>query len=89
MPGVLSKILSKMDISLSTKNREDNQPTTNTSTMATKKPRPVTLGICPLTSANCCGNIKLSRLGKKLSTQLNKLTTTQIVTPMGASTMTP
>ena len=45
MPGVLSKILSKMDISLSTKNREDNQPTTNTSTMATKKPRPVTLGI--------------------------------------------
>ena len=53
MPGVLSKILSKMDISLSTKNKEDNQPTTNTSAMATKKPRPVTLGICPLTSANC------------------------------------
>ena len=45
MPGVLSKILSKMDMSLSTKNKEDNQPTINTSAMATTNPSPVTFGI--------------------------------------------
>ena len=78
-----------MDINLSTKNKDDNHPTTNTKVIATTKPNPVTLGIWPLTSANCKGKIKFRRLGKKLSTQLNKLTTTQIVTPIGAKTTTP
>ena len=78
-----------MDINLSIKNKDDNQPINNTSVIATTKPSPVTLGIFPSTSANCKGKIKLSKLGKKLSTQLNKLTTTQIVTPIGAKTTTP
>ena len=76
-------------MNLSTKNKEDNHPTINTKIMATTKPNPVTFGICPLTAANCCGKMVLRTLGKKLSTQLNKLTITQIVTPIGASTMTP
>ena len=88
-PGVFSKSLSKIDINLSIKNKEDNQPTIKTNVIATKNPNPVTLGICPLTAINFCGKRILSTLGKKLSTQLNKLTTTQMVTPMGASTITP
>ena len=88
-PGVFSSILSKMATNLSTKNKEDSQPTINTNAMANTKPSPVTLGICPLTAANFIGKSAFKTLGKKLSTQLNKLTTTQIVTPIGANTTTP
>ena len=89
MPGVFSKTLSKTDTNLSTKNKEDNHPTISTNNRATKNPRPVTFGICPLTSANRIGKRTFNKLGKKLSTQLNRLTTTQTVTPIGANTTTP
>ena len=44
-PGVFSKSLSKMDMNLSIKNKEDNQPTIKTNAMTTKNPSPVTFGI--------------------------------------------
>ncbi len=84
-----SNNLSKMDTSLSTKNKDDNQPTNNTNNTATKNPRPVTFGISPLTSANRIGNKLFNKLGKKLSTRLNKVTTIQRVTPIGASAIMP
>jgi hypothetical protein len=39
--------------------------------------------------ANFTGKNVFNKLGKKLSTQLNKLTITQMVTPMGANKTTP
>ena len=78
-----------METILSTKNKDDNQPTINTNNRATKNPNPVTFGICPLTAANRIGNKVFNKLGKKLSTQLNKVTTIQTVTPIGANAMIP
>jgi hypothetical protein len=78
-----------MDTNLSTKNKDDNQPTNNTNNKATKNPNPVTFGISPLTAANRIGKKLFNKLGKKLSTRLNKVTTIQRVTPIGASAMIP
>ena len=51
-PGVRSNNLSKMETNLSTKNKDDNQPTISTNNRATKNPNPVTFGICPSTAIN-------------------------------------